>query len=348
MNVNLPTFVASVVGSTVASAALVAGFVNLQDGSPGTPQNGHANLSGNILAGRFGSGVAPSLARVQVKETGELQGVRAESGSGVAVFGKSTAATGLGAGGYFTSSSVGGRGIVGDALSGTGNTVGGLFYNRSSGGGVGVWGRAIGVGGTATGVLGETLSGAGTALAARNTVSENSLVAGTSEDSLLTDGALPRHGYTGGAAAMVPLAYGHVDFNGNKLSGTENWTATYNPTSDWYEITILGETYVFSTYATVVTIADSLAYVTTGSFDGKLLVLAWSPAGALTQRSFGFVVYKTDPTPQGGRPFAAPRHSYRTDGEWAAKRPKEYSAYLAARRAAEARPQPEFPLVPEP
>lgn len=348
MNINLPTVFASVVGSTAASAAIVAGFVNLQDGSPGTPQSGHVHVTGNVLGGRFGSGVAPSLARVQVKEVGGLQGVRAESEAGVAVFGKSNAATGLGAGGYFTSSSVGGRGIVGDALSGTGNTVGGLFYNRSSGGGVGVWGRAIGVGGSSTGVLGETLSGIGTALAARNTNSGNSLTAGTGDDSLLTVGSLPRHQYTGGAAAMVPVAYGHVDFNGNRISGTSNWSVAYNGANNWYEITISGESYFFSSYATTVTVADSLAYITTGSVSGKLLVLAWSSAGALTQRSFGFVVYKTNPTPVGAQPFAAPRHTFRTDGDWAAKRQKEYRAYLAARQAAEARPEPEFPAVPEP
>jgi hypothetical protein len=179
MNTNLLNSVGVSALTSAVVAVAMAGFVNLQDASPGTPDAGHINVTGNAIAGKFGSGVTPTLDRMQVKETGALQGMRSESGTGVAVFGKSTAASGLGAGGYFTTSSVGGRGIVGDALSGTGNTVGGLFYNRSAGAGVGVWGRAIGAGSTATGVFGETVSATGTALAATNSGSGNRIVAGT-------------------------------------------------------------------------------------------------------------------------------------------------------------------------
>lgn len=338
MNLNPITMLgAGVLGGAVAGSIAAAGFVNLQDVTPGAAQTGHTNITGYSLAGRFGSGVSPTLARMQVKETGGLQGVRSESGSGVAVFGKSTAPTGLGAGGYFTTSSVGGRGIVGDALSGTGNTVGGLFYNRSTGGGVAVWGRAIGAG-TATGVFGETLSATGTALAATNSGSGNSLTAGTQNDSLQTVGALPRHQYApGNAGAMVPIAYGLFSISGSNFYGTPNWTGT-NPGTGQYDFDITGVT--FNRNACVV-IATS--YGPTGAeictietpATGDFRIEVRNDTGALVDSAGYFVVYRL--AGLGAFPFGDPEQKLPYGGDiekWERNDPKSFAAYSRKLKAA--------------
>lgn len=337
MNINIPTLVAAVAASSATSAIVAAGFVNLQDSTPGTAQTGHTNISGYSLAGRFGAGVSPTLARMQVKETGGLQGVRAESGTGVAVFGKSTAGTGLGAGGYFTTSSIGGRGIVGDALSSTGNTVGGLFYNRSTGGGVGVWGRAIGTGGTATGVFGETLSANGTALAATNSGSGNTMTAGTSTDSLKTVGDLPRHDYGDTVAAMVPVAYGFAaGATGLPFHiGSGNWTGS-KPATGTYDIDISGITLSAGFFVVVATAFDGngqevVAQGSPASGDVRLVVRD-VVANAVEDSDFQFVVYRTSnviagpPQPgEPGRPRELDRYGdYET---WQKRDPKGFESW---------------------
>ncbi|MCW5936991.1 MAG: hypothetical protein KIT11_06775 [Fimbriimonadaceae bacterium] len=339
----LVSFFSATVSGAVAGGAIAAGFVNLQDSTPGTPQTGHINVTGNILGRRVGLGTDPSLARVQVNEGGTLQGVRAETASGVSVYGKNTAASGLGAGGYFTTNSVGGRALVADAMSATGSTVGGLFYNRSNNG-VAIWGIQRKQDGAGTGVFGEAYSANGIAVAGRNNISGNSFTAATGTDSLRTGGALPKHGYAGGDAAMVPVAYGQVDFSGGVSSGTQNWTSTYNSGLDRYEITITGESFFFSEYATVVT-RLSQGFARTGSVGGKFLVVTANTSAVADQTAFSFVVYKRVPNPQGSQPFAPPRHSFREDAEWAAKRPREAESYRAARAQYEAASTP-VPTLP--
>jgi len=225
----------TVLASAAASATVVAvgvpamvNFVTLQPTTPGTPDTGHTNVSGYSLAARFGAGASPTLARVQVNETGPLQGVRSITNTGVSVYGQSTATTGLGAGGYFTTGSSGGRAVVADPLSTTGNTVGGLFYNHSSNANsVGVWGRVLGAGAAGTGVFGESATPGGTALAALNNSSGNGVRAGTPDDSLVSKGKLPRHEYAAGTpAAMVPVAYGYLSTSGGIQSGSGNFTTT--------------------------------------------------------------------------------------------------------------------------
>ncbi|MBS1714872.1 MAG: hypothetical protein JST30_11115 [Armatimonadetes bacterium] len=160
------TLLTNTVLSALAGAATtgilvaMAGTVSLQDASPGTPDAGHSNVSGNSLAARFGANTSPTLARVQIQEDGALQGLRAISGTGVAVYGQSNATTGLGAGGYFTSKSAGGRALVADQLSGTGNTVGGLFFTHSATS-VSLWGTARGTTGSPVGVRGDSSAAEG-------------------------------------------------------------------------------------------------------------------------------------------------------------------------------------------
>lgn len=179
--------ISALTGAAAAGAVVAVSFVELQAGSPGTPQTGHLNISGYALAGRVGVGVNPTLARVEVNEGGTLQGVRALTQTGVAIYGQSNATTGLGAGGYFTSSSAGGRALVAEQYSTSGPTVGGLFYSRSSAGIAG-YGKAISLTGTPTGLLGETLANGGVGVKAVNNSSGNNGTALLATNSSPTDG----------------------------------------------------------------------------------------------------------------------------------------------------------------
>lgn len=327
MNISVPTLVASVATSAVTGGIVAAGFVNLQDASPGTPDTGHINVTGNVLAGKFGSGVDPTLARVQVKETGGLQGVRAESGSGVAVFGKSTAASGLGAGGYFTSSSVGGRGIVGDALSSTGNTVGGLFYNRSTGGGVAVWGRAIGAG-TATGVFGEATASTGRGGAFSNGGSNTSVSLATADAAIEAEGDI-RRDIAGTMESMVPIGYGWVASNGTKVAGTGGWTSSYNGSFGWYEISFTGKSFSLGNGDVVMAVPAGSTERQCGgdSVSSKAIVIVTNESGTRVQQQFLFIAYaRTGGT---APPFSAPVPPGMTDSEWIRRYPKQAQAHMA-------------------
>ncbi|MBS1715240.1 MAG: hypothetical protein JST30_12975 [Armatimonadetes bacterium] len=165
--------VAASVATVAVTLPMAVNFVTLQASSPGSPDTGHINVSGNVVAGRVGVNDTPGLARVQIKETGGLQALRSISGTGVAVYGQSNATTGLGAGGYFTSASAGGRAVVGEQMSASGNTVGGLFFTHSANG-VGVWGRHNQGTGTSAGVFGETLSASAGALGVLGQVTSTS------------------------------------------------------------------------------------------------------------------------------------------------------------------------------
>ncbi len=167
----LGTIAISAISGAAAAGMVAVSFVELQPTTPGTAQTGHLNITGYALADRVGLNTSPTLARVQINETGGLQGLRSITGTGVAVYGQSNAATGLGAGGYFTSSSAGGRALVAEQYSTSGNTVGGLFFSRSTSG-TAAYGRAIAVTGANTGVLGETLSPGGAGVRALNSSSD--------------------------------------------------------------------------------------------------------------------------------------------------------------------------------
>jgi hypothetical protein len=87
------------------------------------------------------------------------------------------------------------------------------------------------------------------------------------------------------------IAFGSIWFDGTKQSGTSNWTSTFNATSQWYEITITGESYFYTSYATVVTPNDA-RLCRTGSVSGKLLVICTDTAGTPATSRFGFVTFK--------------------------------------------------------
>lgn len=178
--------ISALTGAASSAAVLFAGSVALQDVTPGVTETGHTNISGYSLAGRFGAGVSPTLAKVQVQATGSLQGVRSLSETGVAVYGQSNATTGVGAGGYFTSKSDGGRAAIVDQLSPTGNTIG-LFANAVSPNGFGVHGR-----GKSRGVFGETSGSSGAGVYGVSTGGSQQTSAGFFEAAGLSPGIICR------------------------------------------------------------------------------------------------------------------------------------------------------------
>jgi len=328
--------VSALSGAAAAGVVVLAGSVSLQGSTPGTADVGHSNISGYSLAGRFGANTSPTLARVQVNETGSLQGVRSVTDDGVSVFGKSTATTGLGAGGYFTTSSVGGRGIVGDALSGTGSTVGGLFYNRSSGTGAGVWGRAIG-GGAGYGVLGETTSATGFGLAAENDATGYGMFGGAPDTSLKTFGAIPKHVYGPGSAsaAMVPIAYGNLGSDGVPVSGSGNFTVTH-PSAGRYDVDVTGVSFDEVQSIPMVTVVqetgNEVATIGTSPASGDFRIVVYSiPGAVLTNSQVMFVVYRAagmagPPMPNRiANPPAAKKFSDKE--EWQKKDPKSFAEW---------------------
>ncbi|MBS1714136.1 MAG: hypothetical protein JST30_07335 [Armatimonadetes bacterium] len=338
----------TVLASAGASAAVVAvgvpamvSFVTLQPTTPGTADTGHTNVSGYSLAARFGAGTSPTLARVQVNETGPLQGVRAITSSGVSVYGQSTATTGLGAGGYFTTGSSGGRAVVADPLSTTGNTVGGLFYNHSSNANsVGVWGRVLGAGAAGTGVFGESAAPGGTALAALNGSWGNGVRAGTPDDSLISKGKLPRHEYSAGTpATMVPVAYGYLSTFGSILSGSGNFTAAnisqgvvdvdiLNYTSNGFDLAIVA--------SAVETDGSQYASVQRSGATGDFRIICTDVALGVQDSDVTFVAYRSTgiampPMPEGlRRPKELDRYGEAT--VWAKKDPVGFEAWMAALR----------------
>ena len=102
---------------------------------------------------------------------------------------------------------------------------------------------------------------------------------------------------------LHPVAYGFIDFNGAVVNGTPNFTAVYNPSLEWYEISIDDESYFFNEYVTVVTASGSDIIARTSSSSGRLLIILTDADFNRRTASFGFVTYRT----AGGEGRAAPR-----------------------------------------
>jgi hypothetical protein len=75
---------------------------------------------------------------------------------------------------------------------------------------------------------------------------------------------------------IIPIAFGFISLNGTIESGTGNFTCSWNAGQGRYEITITGESYFFSNYATVVTLTTNSendgAIVRTSSVSGMLII----------------------------------------------------------------------------
>ena len=292
MNINIQTVLASVTASAVTSGVVLAGFVNLQDTTPGTPQTGHINVTGTVRAGAVGVGVAPTSHRVQVTSTGAQGALRGDSTTAAAVLGVSDAT-----GGNFIAKGANGRGLVGDSQASTGNGFGGVFATRTTGGGAGAFARAIGANNTSTGLIAENTAATGKALVARNTANNNTLEAGTSNDSLLASGAVPRYRYTPTTpASMVPIAYGNVFSDASISTGSANFTVT-NPAVGSYEINIQGlDDQIFSMII-LATPQESdgsefCSYTLANNGEVKIQVFD-AVTNALINSAFSFVIFRT-------------------------------------------------------
>lgn len=336
-------------GIDAAEGLELVEFIELQTSTPGAVQTGHLNISGYVLAGRIGLGVSPTIARVQVNETGSAQGVRSITNSGTAVYGQATAGTGLAAGGYFTTSSIGGRAMVGDALSTTGATVGGLFYNRSTSG-VALWGRHIQTTGASIGVYGQTGSSDGTAMVAENTSTGDQVLMGGNGTTLLTIGTLPKHRYTGtSAATMVPIAYGHVSSSGNAIHGSGNWIPTVI-SNGIVEIDILG---VSGSTSNLVVVATPIENGGTefcsigGTQNADFRVNTYDVlSSSLVNSAFNFIVYRSGSYLPPDLPPAA--RKYGDIEAWQKADPMGFEGYrkasIEAERKANAFVPPDLPV----
>jgi len=95
-----------------------------------------------------------------------------------------------------------------------------------------------------------------------------------------------------GAANLVPITFGTISSAGAILSGSGNFTVTKAGTGS-YDITITGNSYIYSDYSALVTTIGSPPHVAaTNSFSGDLLIRVYNLSGVLTDGLFQFVVYK--------------------------------------------------------
>ncbi|MCC7503868.1 MAG: hypothetical protein IT259_01150 [Saprospiraceae bacterium] len=96
-----------------------------------------------------------------------------------------------------------------------------------------------------------------------------------------------------GAANLVPVCYGNVTLTGTINSGTGNFSVE-RTSIGVYEITITGESYLFSNYVTQATLFGDAGFISTTSVNGKLLVRTYNlGVGAVpNDRNFCFTVFK--------------------------------------------------------
>jgi hypothetical protein len=97
---------------------------------------------------------------------------------------------------------------------------------------------------------------------------------------------------SGTPGGKTPLAFGTLLADGQKASGTSNWTSVYNATYKRYEITIQNEDYYYLKYATAITPAGDVGYCRSSSVSGKLLVYCSNQSGQAASSRFAFAVYK--------------------------------------------------------
>lgn len=108
-----------------------------------------------------------------------------------------------------------------------------------------------------------------------------------------TDSDLPPPGADIRDVSSGVLAFGVVYSNGDKKSGTSNWTSSYNGTYKRYEISINGESYYYLNYATVITPAGDIRFCRSSSVGGKLLVYCYNKNGDVSPARFGFATFKS-------------------------------------------------------
>jgi hypothetical protein len=122
-----------------------------------------------------------------------------------------------------------------------------------------------------------------------HTPSEKLHVAGNAH----VTGEITREFTVGTSNLATPIAYAFIGSDGTVFSGTPNVSCSWNGTSDQYEITISGESYVYYNYVTQVTISsNSQLTACTSSVSNNLIVKIFDSGGSLVQSHFQFVTYK--------------------------------------------------------
>lgn len=132
------TVITSAIVSALISIPTVAGFVSLQDATPGTAEVGHINISGTVRAAKLDAITATGTAirGENTAATGATSGgeFRSASSTGWGVLGVATASSGLAAGGRFENRSSIGRGVHGVSVAASGINYGGYFSSISDSG----------------------------------------------------------------------------------------------------------------------------------------------------------------------------------------------------------------------
>lgn len=138
--------------------------VNLQATTPGIAQNGHINVSGQVIGRNFYASTSATSAYVGLANatTGTASGgdFYSAANNGRGVSGTASSGTGFNYGGYFQSGSDNGKGVFGLA-SNAGGTTYGVHGRSASSAGRGVFGEATSTGGTNYGVYGRSTSATG-------------------------------------------------------------------------------------------------------------------------------------------------------------------------------------------
>lgn len=97
---------------------------------------------------------------------------------------------------------------------------------------------------------------------------------------------------TNNVGSGLPLAFGTIDSDGTILSGTSNFSVTFDAGFTRYEIAIDGESYHYSDYAAMVTPITGGVSAETGSSSDNLLVSVVQADGTNAAGRFSFVVFK--------------------------------------------------------
>lgn len=256
--------------------------------------------------GVFGN--SPTAAGVKGQSSSSY-GVYGSSESSSGVYGENTAGTSGVAGVYGRASNTTGTtyGVMGSCSSNTSYAVYGMHGPSSNYGylgtnGYGAFGRHSagnygGLGGATAGVVG---SGANGMYAINSTTPSiyaylaTTSYAGDFSSNIRVKGDIDREYVSGAPKNAVPVAYGTINSDGSISTGSGNFSATYNAASNWYEMTITGETYHYLTHSALATpIGASLPrFATTGSVSGRLIVSIFDTGGNKQQSLFNFVVYR--------------------------------------------------------
>ncbi len=89
-----------------------------------------------------------------------------------------------------------------------------------------------------------------------------------------------------------PIAFGVIASNGQKQSGTTNWSSAYNATYKRYEIAITGQSYYYLNFSTLVTPTGDSRFCRTDSVGGKLLIYCYDQSGAVQPARVAFTTFK--------------------------------------------------------